>query len=77
MESPGCVLYTDVFESGYVQDFGFFHILLYPSSILIKPVFLDRASYADSVDTFHKFVELLVQVLRALLPETPANLYPP
>ena len=51
------------------------HIIVPPSSIFIKLVFLDRSSYANSVGPRHKFVDLLDHVLRAFRPETSTYLY--
>ena len=66
-----------IVREGMFKILFYFNVFLFPSLILMKLVFPDRASYSGSVGTFHNSVDLSVQVLRAFLPETSTNLYPP
>ena len=50
-------------RAGMFKILFYFKFFLFPSPILMKLVFPDRASYAGSVATTHNFVELSVQVL--------------
>ena len=64
-------------RAGMFKILFYFNVFIFPSPILMKVMFSDRASYAGSVGTTHNFVDLSAQVLRAFLPKTLTHLYPP
>ena len=50
-------------RAGMFKILFYFNVFLFPSPILMKLVFPDRASYAGSVGTSRTFLDLSVQVL--------------